>query len=458
MTDNPKIWSFNPPKECDKNPVKLFALQKPYYGPRINSTVLQMPIRWPSVKHTKGLSSAKNIEVPENWSWRKRGTNKIEKGGLRDQGECGGCWAFSVASSLGDRYALKYNIASPYLSSAWLISTAKPAEVASNVECKTGGNTYTASKWLESNSLKLEKCWPYSIIRNKGFISPEPLNILPDDCCFNCCGEYVYELSNLKFSCLKDSTKYIVNADDISNEFSGTKSNNAVINVKSTIKSIKIEIMNFGPVVSSFSTYDDFLTYWKEDAASGKIYTRKSNKYTGGHAVVLTGWGKENGIEYWEVRNSWGKTGDNGYCKIAMSTSTPKDKWIEIDIPKYERNIWMGGVVSFLPGELNNKKFFEKGIDYEEEKKIGVKEKEIEIDYEEEKKIGVKEKEKEIKGEDNKKVNITYIIIFILLFILICIIIYKLVSKNINSSIITNNNEFNNNNLTNLKNKYTVPY
>lgn len=405
MTDNdkiPEVWTYEPPKVCNKDPVKLFALKKPYYGPRVNSTITQMPNISPLKLHPKGLSDMKK-EVPKSWSWRERGTNKIEKGGLRDQGKCGGCWAFATASALGDRYALKYNIAAPYPSAAWLISNAKPVSIPSNEECLKGGNTYTAAQWIEQNGLKLEQCWPYSIIRDKNYVDPEPLDKLPKDCCFNCCNdEFINELAGTVLTCEAGSTKYL--ATTLSEETED-------VNIDATILAIQYDIMAYGPVVSAFNVYDDFLDYWSHDAPSGKIYMRNSDTFSGGHAVVLTGWGSDNvngkAIRYWEVRNSWGPTGDGGYCKIAFSTDTPKEKWIQIDVPLFDGDSWNGGVISFLPGPLNNKKYFEKGIQF-----------------------GDSNSNSNSSTKDNKKEdNIIMIIIGILVVLITAFILYKILNK-----------------------------
>jgi cathepsin B len=66
-----------------------------------------------------------------------------------------------------------------------------------------------------------------------------------------------------------------------------------------------------GPLAVAFTVYADFPTY-----KSG-VYTHTTGGELGGHAVSMQGWGVENGVKYWLVKNSWtDKWGDKGYFKI----------------------------------------------------------------------------------------------------------------------------------------------
>jgi len=85
---------------------------------------------------------------------------------------------------------------------------------------------------------------------------------------------------------------------------------------KCDMDKMKKEIMTNGPLFASFKVMQDFGQY-----KSG-VYTHKTGKKRGMHAVMVIGWGKEDGVDYWLIQNSWGKTwGNHGYFKIAAGVN-----------------------------------------------------------------------------------------------------------------------------------------
>lgn len=74
---------------------------------------------------------------------------------------------------------------------------------------------------------------------------------------------------------------------------------------------IREALLQHGPLVVMLYASDDWKLYregiWYEPICSGGT----------NHAVLLIGYGKENGTDYWLIKNSWGKDwGDNGYIKF----------------------------------------------------------------------------------------------------------------------------------------------
>jgi hypothetical protein len=346
------------PPSCDSGRALRYRKSKlEFKGPYINKSQAIVPMSSTKSTPIQALKALSNQNIPTEWSWYSIGGNKIEKG-KRNQERCGCCWAMGFVSALGDRYAIKYNIAAPYLSAMSLISCGGP-KVGSKIscvqpikltpcptlakdQCSCGGSIYAAGLWLESGgSVHLEECWPFSTVTSPPY-GPGYTNIAPNcpdfdsDCCADCCGN---PASKPKFTVKEGSTKIIV----VHNSYK--------VNVPATIRAIQSEIMGNGPVPTSFWEPDDFQNWWVRNSGTENIYIPKSAPTIGtnGHTIVLTGWGEENGVKYWEIRNTWG---DPGYARFAMSTSTPENLWTGIDIPEFKDESWWGGAVTMLPGPL----------------------------------------------------------------------------------------------------------
>lgn len=344
----------DPPSNCSQSDTKFRDTSPEYKGPLRYGSMMITPLEQIKVTTPEALQDLSTVEIPDSWSWAKdsmNGNNMIEDG-RRNQKNCGSCWAFGVASVLGDRYAIKYKIAAPYPSVTNLISCAGPNDntgIPANIQCRCGGDPFHACKWLEDHSIKNSECWPYTMVTNNedsscnGVIAPNCPK-WADNCCADCCNN---EKAQFKFSISKGSTELI-------QVFNGTS-----FDTDATIRAIKQEIMGRGPVVTTIRVPNNLQTFW---ITHKENYNRSDGLLTNdifipgppiepmeGHALVLTGWGRQNNIDYWEVRNSWGYP---SYFFFAMTTYTPNGNECGIDVPVMLNGNAIGGPVMFTVGPL----------------------------------------------------------------------------------------------------------
>jgi len=77
-------------------------------------------------------------------------------------------------------------------------------------------------------------------------------------------------------------------------------------------ENIFAEVLARGPITCGMVCPDEFVYGY-----DGGIYRYKGNETDMDHDVEIVGWGEENGIKYWKIRNSWGSYwGENGFFRL----------------------------------------------------------------------------------------------------------------------------------------------
>lgn len=248
---------------------------------------------------------------------------------VKNQGKCGCCFAMAITGALVDRLTIMtlgqfFEGLSPYqmiMCQGTIIPQKYDDEYLKEINSQAhsngacnGGSLYTAMDFLYCIGLTSEKCVndgefeQYNIKRLENIKSSEEVP--------NC-----YDIMTKEYdTCLdrKTAARYyrII----------------AGYSVYSDINSIKQEIYKWGPVVSGFNVYSDFLEYNGIDIYMGP---KPESEKLGGHAIKIMGWGKENEVDFWWICNSWGtKWGLSGYFKMKMNI-------VECELEK--------NVVAFIP-------------------------------------------------------------------------------------------------------------
>ncbi|XP_030749400.1 cathepsin L-like proteinase [Sitophilus oryzae] len=216
----------------------------------------------PNFNDNSKFQLPEGASAPDSIDWREK--NVV--GPIKNQASCGSCWAFALVGSTESALALKTgNVTS--LSEQQLIDCTTDI----NFGC-SGGMLEPTFPYIQQNGLESEADYPYQ----------------GED------GNCTYDSSKV----VTKITSYVY--------FNGSE------------EVLKEAVGTAGPVVVGIDA--DYMKYY-----SNGIFTESGcpqDSASLDHAVLVIGYGSEDGSDYWIIKNSWGTAwGESGFIRFARGVN-----------------------------------------------------------------------------------------------------------------------------------------
>jgi len=201
--------------------------------------------------------SPKNFAAPSSVDWR----NSKAVSAVKNQGNCGSCYAFSSVSTIETGWALKHG-------TLWSLSEQQLVDCSTkqgNLGCNGGSPEGAYGFVMANGGIASEAAYPYTAVQQT---------------CRSAAGTGV-RISNYRSI--------------------GPNNENAMLEA-AALQSVLVEIEADQQVFQFYS---------------GGVLDATSCGTTLDHGVVIIGYGTQSSKNYWIVRNSWGPTwGESGYVRI----------------------------------------------------------------------------------------------------------------------------------------------